>query len=306
MTSNGGVSLCWASGLAAVCFASSRRSSHRTPFFGGIGSWWPGNGRTHASRPGRPGVPKAIRQLVLRMATDNPQWGYTRIQGALKNVGPRVARSTIASILRAEGLPPRGGWSTAWSTFLRVHWPALVAADFFTTEVWTGRGLVTYYTLFVIELHSRRVRIAGATRYPDNAFVLQAMRELTDAVDGVVGPGRILICDRDPKWSIAVEGFLNDAGVRIIRTPARAPNCNAYAERFVRSIKEECVDRLILLGERHLRRVLAEFVTHYHAERNHQGVGNELIEPLGRSKVVGPVRRRQRLGGMLNYYYRAA
>jgi putative transposase len=172
-------------------------------------------------RPGRPGVPKAIRQLVLRMATDNPQWGYTRIQGALKNVGPRVARSTIASILRAEGLPPRGGWSTAWSTFLRAHWPALVAADFFTTEVWTGRGLVTYYTLFVIELHSRRVRIAGATRYPDNAFVLQAMRELTDAVDGVVGPGRILICDRDPKWSIAVEGFLNDEGVRIIRTPAR-------------------------------------------------------------------------------------
>jgi putative transposase len=239
-------------------------------------------------RQGRPGVHKVIRRLVVRLATDNPQWGYTRIQGALKNVGPRVARSTIASILRAEGLPPRGERSTAWNTFLRAHWRALLAADFFTTEVWTRRGLVTYYTVFVIELHSRRVRVGGATRYPDEAFVLQAVRELTDAADGVIGPGRILICDRDPKWSSAVEAFLKHEGVRIIRTPARAPNCNAYAERFVRSIKEECLDRLILLGERHLRRALAEFVAHYHAERNHQGLGNELIEALApqRSRIL--------------------
>jgi putative transposase len=257
-------------------------------------------------RPGRPSVRQTIRRLVIRMATDNPQWGYTRIQGAMKNVGHRVARSTIASILRAEGLPPRGERSTAWNTFLRAHWPALVAADFFTTEVWTGRGLVTYYAVFVIELHSRRVHVGGVTRHPDEAFVLQAVRELSDAVEGVIAPGRILICDRDPKWSSAVETFLRHEGVRIIRTPANAPNCNAYAERFVRSIKEECLDRLILLGERHLRRALAEFVTHYHTERNHQGLENELIEPLDRSDVVGPVRRRQRMGGMLNYYYRAA
>jgi putative transposase len=127
-------------------------------------------------RPGRPGVRQSIRRLVVRMATDNPQWGYTRIQGALKNVGHRVARSTIASILRAEGIPPSRERPTTWRTFLRAHWPALVAADFFTTEVWTSRGLVTYYTVFVIELHSRRVRLGGATRHPDGAFVLQAMR----------------------------------------------------------------------------------------------------------------------------------
>ncbi|MGH9200999.1 MAG: integrase core domain-containing protein, partial [Vicinamibacterales bacterium] len=191
-------------------------------------------------RHGRPGVRQDIRRLVVR--TDNPQWGYTRIQGALKNVGHRVARSTIASILKAEGLPPRGERPTAWGTFLRAHWPALVAADFFTTEVWTGRGLVTYYTVFVIELHSRRVRVVGATPYPDEAFVLQAMRHLTDGVDGVMRPGRVLICDRDPKWSGAVVAFLEREGVRVIRTPARAPNCNAFAERFVRSIKEECLD----------------------------------------------------------------
>jgi transposase InsO family protein len=136
--------------------------------------------------------------------------------------------------------------------------------------------------------------------------VLQAMRHLTDGTGGIMRSGRVLICDRDPKWSDAVVAFLEREGVRIIRTPPRAPNCNAYAERFVRSIKEECLDRLIVLGERHLRCAIVEFVAHYHAERNHQGLDNELIQPLGRPTTSGAVRRRQRMGGMLNYYYRAA
>jgi transposase InsO family protein len=148
--------------------------------------------------------------------------------------------------------------------------------------------------------------MVGSTRYPDEAFVVQAMRHLTDGFDGVLGRGRVLICDRDRKWSRAVREFLEQGGVRIIRTPFRAPNCNAYAERFVRSIKEECLDRMIPLGEEHLRRTIAEFVVHYHRERNHQGLSNELIQPLARSEGQGPVRRRQRIGGMLNYYYRTA
>jgi putative transposase len=221
-------------------------------------------------------------------------------------VGHGVARSTIATILKAEGIPPTDERPTAWRTFLRAHWPALVAADFFTSEVWTIRGLVTYYTIFVIELQSRRVQVVGSTPHPDEAFVLQAMRQLTNGVDGAVGHGRVLICDRDPKWSRAVLEFLEREGVRIMRTPVRAPNCNAYAERFVRSIKEESLNRVILLGEGHLRRAVAEFVAHYHAERNHQGIGNELIQPLRRTDTRGPVRRRQRMGGVLNYYYRAA
>jgi putative transposase len=257
-------------------------------------------------RPGRRGVLAEIRRLVLRMATENPSWGYTRIQGALKNVGHRVARSTIAGILKAEGIPPRGARPTTWRTFLRAHWPALVAADFFTTEVWTPRGLVTYYTLFVLELQSRRAHVTGSTPHPDEAFVVQAMRDLANAIDGVLADGCVLICDRDRKWSRGVLEFLEHEGVRIIRTPFRAPNCNAYAERFVRSIKEECLERVILFGERHLRRTIAEFVTHYHDERNHQGIGNELIQPLRRANGQGLVRRRQRIGGMLNYYYRAA
>jgi putative transposase len=146
----------------------------------------------------------------------------------------------------------------------------------------------------------------GSTPYPDEAFILQTMRHLTDAVDGALGENRVLICDRDRKWTLGVERFLAAAGVRVIRTPASAPNCNAHAERFVRSIKEECLNRVIPLGERHLRRTLAEFVTHYHGERNHQGLGNALIDPLQPQRPAGPVRRRQRVGGLLSYYYRAA
>ena len=257
-------------------------------------------------RPGRPGVLAEIRRLVLRMATENPSWGYTRIQGSLKNVGHRVARATIASILKVEGIPPSRERPSSWRTFLRAHWSALVAADFFTTEVWTARGLVTYYTLFVLELPSRRVHVAGSTPNPDEAFVVQAVRDLANTIDGILAEGCVLICDRDRKWSRGVLEFVEHEGVRIIRTPFRAPNCNAYAERFVRSIKEECLERVILFGERHLRRTIAEFVAHYHAERNHQGIRNELIQPLERAEGQGRVRRRQRIGGMLNYYYRAA
>ena len=193
-------------------------------------------------RPGRPSVLPEIRRLVVRMATENPSWGYTRLQGALRNLGHRVARSTIATILKQQGVPPSDERPTSWQTFLRAHWDALVAADFFTTEVWTARGLITYYTLFVIEVHSRRVRIVGSTPCPDEAFMRQVVRAVTDATDGVLGERRFLICDRDRKWSADVRELLERSGARVIQTPVCAPNCNAYAERFVRSIKEECLD----------------------------------------------------------------
>jgi transposase InsO family protein len=257
-------------------------------------------------RRGRPGVLVEIRRLVVRMATENPSWGYTRIQGALKNLGHRVARSTIATILKQHGIPPSDERPTSWQTFLRAHWGAVVAADFFTTEVWTLRGLVTYYTVFVIELQSRRVHILGSTPHPNEAFMLQIARHFTHPTDRVVGRRCFLICDRDPKWSTTVRHLLETSGVRVIQTPFRAPNCNAHAERFVRSIKEECLNRVIPLGEGHFRRTLAEFAAHYHRERNHQGLGNELIDGVPDARHSGPVRRRHRIGGLLNYYYRAA
>jgi len=220
-----------------------------------------------------------IARLIVRMATENPTWGYSRIQGALTNLDHRVARSTIAKVLKEQGIPPVPNRPTSWRTFLRANWGKIAAADFFTTEVWTGRGRVTYYTLFVLDLCTRRVHVAGSTPHPDEAFMTQAARRLTDAVDGFLVGYRALICDRDMKWTDGFRRLIEDAGVRIVQTPIQAPNANAYAERFVRSIREECLDRVILFGERRLRHVIDEFVAHYHRERNHQGLDNELITP---------------------------
>ena len=257
-------------------------------------------------RSSRRGVLTEIRRLVVRMTEENPTWGYTRIRGALKNVGHRVGRSTIARILKAHGMSPVPERPTSWQTFLRAHWGAIAGADFFTTEVWTWRGLVTYYTVFVIDLASRRVHIVGSTPAPNDLFMRQVSRTLMAADEGVLGSHRVLICDRDTKWSAAVRARLGEAGVRVVRTPYQAPNANAYAERFVRSIKEECLSRMIPFGDRHLRLAIAEFVAHYHGERNHQGLDNELIDGAPARKHVGRIRRRQRLGGLLNYYARAA
>src|SRR5262249_25537687 len=153
-------------------------------------------------------------------------------------------------------------------------------ADFFTTEVWTWRGLVTFYTVFAIDLASRRVQILGSTPYTDALFMQQIVRTLTMVEADAVPPPNVVICDRDRKWSGDVRRRLQDAGIDVVLIPERAPNANAYAERFVRSIKEECLNRLIPIGEQHFRRAVTEYVEHYHGERNHQGLENQLI--LGR------------------------
>ncbi len=214
---------------------------------------------TYATRRGgRPGVLAEIRRLVVRMAEENPTWGYTRIRGALKNVGHRVSRSSVARILKAHGIPPVPERPTSWQTFLQAHWGAIAGADFFTTDVWTWRGLVTYSTVFVIDLASRRVQIVGSTPHLQDVFMQHVVRTMTAADDGLVAQHRVLICDRDTTWSAPVRARLGEAGLRVVLTPYRAPNANAYAERFVRSIREECLDRLIPLGERHVRRAVTE------------------------------------------------
>jgi putative transposase len=203
-------------------------------------------------RGGRPRVLAEIQRPVVRMAEENPAWGYTRIVGALKNVGHRVSRSTISRILKAHGMPPVPERPTSWQTFLRAHWGAIAGADFFTTEVWTWRGLVTYYTVFVIDLASRRVRILGSTPFPNDLFMRQVVCTLTAAGEGPLLDQGALICDRDTKWSAPVRARLSEAGIRVVRTPYQAPNANAYAERFVRSIKQECLNRVIPFGACHL------------------------------------------------------
>ena len=166
--------------------------------------------------------------------------------------------------------------------------------------------MVTYYTVFVIDLASRRVQVLGSTPHPEATFMQQTVRTLTMGEDGAVHAPHLLICDRDRKWSGDVRRQLRDAGIRVVFTPARAPNANAYAERFVRSIKEECLDRLIPIGDRHFRRAVLEYVDHYHGERNHQGLDNHLIAGPPMIKMTCRVRRRPRLFGLLNFYERAA
>ncbi len=182
-----------------------------------------------------------------------------------------------------------------------------MAADFFTVEVWTRRGLQRFIVLFFIELSTRKVQIAGIAAVANGLWMRQIGRNLTDAVDGILNGKRYLIHDRDPLFTTEFLDMVADVGVKSVKLPPRSPNLNAHAERFVRTIKESCLERMILFGEESLRTAMHNFVAHYHTERNHQGLANRLINPeAGHLGNAGVVQRRQRLGGMLNYYYRAA
>jgi len=194
-----------------------------------------------------------------------------------------------------------------WKSFLKAHLGAIAATDFFAVEVLTLAGLVRYYVLFVIDIETRRVQIAGIIRQPHAAWMKQVARNLTDAVDGVLKGMRYLIHDRDPLVTIEFRDSLRGAGVTCIKLPARSPDLNAYAERFVLSIQSECLAKMVPLGQRHLRRAVTEFIEHYHVEHNHQGLENQLItKPATPTNNNSPVVRRERLGGILNFYYRAS
>ncbi len=259
--------------------------------------------------PGRPPVAEEIRELVLRIASENPRWGYTRIVGALTNLGRTVSRTTVRRVLADEGIlpAPERGRRTPWSTFLRSHWEGIAAADFFTVEVLSLVGLVRYHVFFVMELSTRRVHLAGVVHEPGGQWMMQVGRNLVDVVDGFLLGKRYVILDRDPLYTAAFRRLLADAGVEVIRLPARSPNLNAHAERFVRSVRDDCLNHIVPLGVSHLRHVLHEYLEHYHHERNHQGIGNRLIEPrAGPANDNAEVRRKQRLGGLLSFYERRA
>ena len=254
--------------------------------------------------PGRPRTAGEIEALVIRMAEENRSWGYRRIQGALFNLGHEIARSTIAEILQRHGIEPAPERSrkTSWKEFLTRHWELIVAADFFTVEVWTRRGLQRFIVLFFIDLSTRQVEIAGMAAKADGFWMRQIARSLTDAVDGFLDGKCYLIHDRDPLFTAEFLDMISDVGVKAVKLPPRSPNLNAYAERFVRTIKESCLEQLILFGEQSLRTSIHNFVAHYHTERNHQGLANRLIYPEpGHIGSIGQIQRRQRLGGMLNY-----
>jgi putative transposase len=267
------------------------------------------DGSKHRSYPGRPRIPPEVEALVVRFARENSGWGYDRIAGALANLGHDISDQTVGNVLRRHGISPapKRSETTTWKDFIASHTAVLSGIDFFTVEVLTWRGLATYYVLFVIQLETRRVTLAGFTRHSTEEWMQQIARNLTDIDSGALRDQKYLLHDGDTKFCAGFRSILRDGGVEPLRLPPRSPNLNAFAERWVRSVKEECLSRLILFGEASLRRALNEYVAHFHSERNHQGKGNILLFPQpGDTRKAGPVECSQRLGGLLRYYGRAA
>ena len=250
-----------------------------------------------------------IRRRIVRMAPETRAWGDTRSRGARGNLGHQVARGPLANVRTERGLEPAPDRQTrtTWRECLAAHGDVLAAAACFTVELWTPRGLTRVPVLVLIHLASRRGQVAGISAEPDGPGVTQLMRHAPDAEDGCLRHIRCLIHDRDPRFRPAGRDTLPPADVTPLRRPARAPNLNAYTERFVRTIKDSCLERMVLIGEGSRRRAVREFVAHDHHERNHQGLDNRLILPLSTAPPPrGRVPCRQRLGGMLHDDYRAA
>ncbi|OGQ80415.1 MAG: hypothetical protein A2289_10415 [Deltaproteobacteria bacterium RIFOXYA12_FULL_58_15] len=258
--------------------------------------------------PGRPTIDPEIEKLIVRMAEENTGWGYDRIVGALSNLGHDVSDQTVGNVLKRHGIQPAPEWSksTTWRQFVRQHMNLLVSTDFFTAEVWTCSGLVTFYVLFFLRIKTREIHIAGMTPHPNEAWMAQVARNVSMADIGFIKPGDYLIHDRDGKYCPVFLRTLKDVGVKPLALPPRSPNLNAHAERWVLSAKSECLDHLILFGEKTLRRAMSEFESHYHQERPHQGVGNVLLFPKKTATSRSTIIRRERLGGLLSFYHREA
>jgi putative transposase len=260
-------------------------------------------------KSGRPRTRQVIVDLTVKFAKENPDWGYDRISGALSNVGYHISDTTIGNILKAHGIEPAPKRKRigSWATFMKSHWDVMASIDFTTVEVWTKSGLTTFYLLFVMELKTRRVNFAGCTTNPTEEWIKTVAREMTNSEDGFLKGKKYLIMDRDAAFSKSFRACLRREGVKPVRLPPRSPNLNAHLQRFFGSLNSECLHRLILFGETATRRAVRAFVTHYHTERNHQGLGNELIVPMERPPDMNAeIKTTERLGGLLRSYRRAA
>src|SRR6266699_1873845 len=225
------------------------------------------DGAQQRQSPGRPTIDQELEALIVRIARENRSWGYDRIVGALANLGLTVSAQTVGNVLKGHGIAPapERKTTTTWKEFIRTHMDVLVATDFFTAEVWTLGGLVTYYVLFFLRLGTREVHVAGVTPHPYEAWMVQMARNVTMEEWGFLSPGQYLIHDQDGKYCPAFQQIIDAAGVKRVPLPPRSPNLNAYAERWVRSVKEECLSRLILFGEASLRHALPQYVEHFHS-----------------------------------------
>jgi len=258
---------------------------------------------------GRPPTEAEIRQLVVKIAQETG-WGYTRILGELKKLGvPKISRSTIVNILKANGLDPGPKRAEGtWADFLQRHAQTLWACDFLSKKIWTLGGLVDVFVLFFIHVGSRRVFLSGMTTQPDRAWMVQQARSFSLYCAEQGYTPKYLLRDMDSKFVAEFDAVLGSDSLTIKRVGPRAPNLNAYAERWVQSLKRECLDHFIVFGEEHLRYLVSQYVAHYHQERPHQSLGNRPLSHTSDPPVLpleaGAVVCEERLGGLLKHYRR--
>jgi putative transposase len=257
-------------------------------------------------KPGRPPVDPSLRALIVRLARENPRWGYRRIAGELKGLGIAVSPTSVRKVVLAAGLQPAPERAqSSWRAFLRQQAASALACDFFTVE---AAFLQRLYVLFFISLGTRRIEYIACTSSPDGAWVTQQARNLVMQLEGDER-FRLLIHDRDTKFSHAFDDVFRSEGIEVIRTPVQAPNANAYAERWVRTVRADCLDRILILGRRHLEHVLRAYRRHYNQHRPHRAL--DLIPPDGpipltKTTATPHVRRRDLLGGLIHEYQAAA
>ena len=263
---------------------------------------------TYPNTPGRPPINEAIAALIVRMATDNPSWGYQRLQGELLTLGHRVGASTIRRILKRHRIPPAPlrHTDTSWRQFLRTQATSMLAVDFFHIDC--AVTLQRLYVLFALEVHDRYLHVLGVTTHPDGPWSTQQARNLVMDLGQQVGRFRFLVRDRAGQFAASFDAVLADAGIEVVKIPPRCPRANCFAERLVLTVRTELTDRMLIFGEQHLRRVLARYAVHYNRRRPHRALQLRPPRPeaLVPKPVYGRIRRRPILGGLINEYEPAA
>jgi len=256
--------------------------------------------------PGRPPISDDLVDLIVRLGRENRRWGCIRIQGELRKLGIRVSASSIRRVLRRHGLGPVPRGEPTWSEFLRAQANCVLATDFFTVDSVLLKQL---YVLFAIELSTREVHILGVTDHPTGAFVTQVARNLVGDLADRARAIKFLIRDRDAKFTTSFDEVFRSEGIRVIKTPVRSPRANAFAERWVRTVRTECLDWILIVGHRHLERVLREYIGHYNQQRPHRGIDLSVPVPSNRFTAAPPsvhVHRHDVLGGLVHEYHSAA